>query len=107
MRTARLAERARAAAPPWLCFFCLTHDLVPGSDFRDHRVSFAHDLIRTPGSTFRDRALTLPVQDGDQREQAAGAFEVGRHLALQPLLQGALTFGVDAAAAHVDGLALL
>src|ERR1700743_1908779 len=34
-------------------------------------------------------AFTLPVQDADQREKAAGGFEIDPHLALQPFLQGA------------------
>src|ERR1700756_3594316 len=47
------------------------------------------------------------MQDGDQREQAAGGFEIDPHLAFQPLLQRARAFVVNAAAAHVDGLDLV
>src|SRR6478752_10702381 len=51
--------------------------------------------------------LTLPVQDGDEREQPARGLEVDPHLALQPLLQRARALVMDAAAAHIDGLDLV
>src|SRR5437867_68400 len=51
--------------------------------------------------------LPLPVQDADQRKQAARGFEVDPHLALQPLLQRARAFVMDTAPAHVDRLDLV
>src|SRR3981189_2216923 len=53
------------------------------------------------------RALALRVQNGDQREQPAGGFEIAPPLAVQPFHQGARALVVNAAAAHVDGLDLV
>src|ERR1700710_1048866 len=43
------------------------------------------------------------MQNGDQRKQPPRGFEIDPHLALQPFLQRARAFVVNAAAAHVDG----
>src|SRR5438874_6087456 len=79
MQTARPADCARGAHP------CVTKSLP-------QRTSCV---------------LPLPVQDADQREQPPGSFEIDSYLALQPLLQRARAFVVDAAAAHVDRLDLV
>src|SRR5579864_6928012 len=47
-------------------------------------------------------ASTLPVQDADQREQAAGGVDIDFHFLLEPLHQNARTVVVDGATAHVD-----
>src|SRR4051794_6505208 len=92
--------RARGVASTLLDCSGIAHDRnrKPVPTFRDHEIISAHDLIRKPVSTFRDHALTLPVQDADQREQPASGLEVDPHLALQPLLQSARAFVMNAAA---------
>ena len=85
---------------------------MTGAENRDPLFGIIKSLLRMIRSENRDplfgiMRLTLPVQDGDRREQPAGGFEVDPDLAIQPFLQGAGTFIVDAAAAHVDGLDLV
>src|SRR5450756_1732304 len=67
----------------------------------------AHDLVRKPVPTFRDHALTLPVQHADQGEQPARGVEIDRHLVLEPLHQDVRSVVVDGAPPHVDGLDLV
>src|ERR1700677_1470980 len=85
---------------------------MTGAENRNPLFGIIESLLRMIWSEngnplFGIRRLTLPVQDGDQREQPAGGFEVDPYLALQAFLQSARTFVVDAAAAHVDGLDLV
>src|SRR5689334_15490296 len=89
-QTARPVDCALGAPPPPLRIFRL-----------------AHGLIGKPLHTFPGHALSLPVQYADQREEPARGFEIDPHLALQPFLQRARTFVMDAATAHVDGLDLV
>src|SRR5258706_11685670 len=72
-----------------------------------HSIPIRTDRILARPCGSGSSVLPLPVQDGDQREQPAGGFEIDPHLALQSLLQRARTFIVNAAAAHVDGLDLV
>src|SRR5512134_2516247 len=50
------------------------------------------------------RLSPLPVQRAEQREQAPGRGDIDGDLALEPLLQQAAPFVVQAPAPHVDRL---
>src|SRR3990172_6597043 len=52
------------------------------------------------------KSSALPVERAEEREQATGGGDIDGDLALEPLLQQAAPFVVQAPPSHVDGLDL-
>src|SRR5882757_3651949 len=90
MRTVRPAECVPATACPRVTL--LSSWACPGPG---------------PRCTFPDHPSPFQCSTQISVNSPAGGLKIDPHLALQPLLQRARAFVVNAAAAHVDGLDLV